>query len=785
MTATILIGARDWVWPALALATVGFAALVWGYRRVERGNRVRTWAFALKALALLALLAVLVDPLWSSGRPRPGANLFVLLADNSMGLAIRDQGESLTRGRRLARLLNDERAEWQVRLDQDFDVRRYRFDRRLDGVADFSGLDHEGRATALGFALRTLAERLEGRPLAGILLFTDGNATDCTEATLPDVDLPPVYPVVVGSDRPASDLAIAQVTVSRTAFEDAPVSIQADLRAEGYEGARVVAQLVDESGAVVQERRETAAADGDLVPLRFELRPERPGVSFYRVRVAAEDSLDQFEKPDASDEATLANNERRLVVEREAEPFRVLYVSGRPNWEFKFLNRALAEDDLLEMVGLIRVAKREPKFDWRGRAGESTNPLFRGFGPEDPEEAERYDQPVLVRIGVKDESELRDGFPKTAEELFTFHAVVLDDLEAEFFTQDQMTLLGRFVSERGGGFLMLGGQESFREGDYRHTPIADLLPVYLDAASDPASVDSGPVRLSLTREGWLQPWVRLRANEVDERARLDEVPEFRSVNRLTRIKPAASVLATVEDASGAEAPALVVQRFGRGRSAALTIGDLWRWGLHHDPVDRDLEKSWRQTVRWLVSDVPGRVEFEARTRGDRADESIRLLVRVRDSEHRPLDNAQAKVTVRPPGGDPVQLEAEPSLEEAGLYETTFVARDAGVYRADVVVTDGDGESVGAAQAGWAAQPAAEEFRSLRPDRGLLQALAEKTGGAIVPAEGIEEFVRGLSSRKAPITEQWSVPLWHRPSVFLLAVGLLLTEWGLRRWRGLP
>ena len=46
------------------------------------------------------------------------------------------------------------------------------------------------------------------------------------------------------------------------------------------------------------------------------------------------------------------------------------------------------------------------------------------------------------------------------------HAVVLDDLESAFFTQDQLTLLRNFVSYRGGGFLMLGGPDAFADGKY-------------------------------------------------------------------------------------------------------------------------------------------------------------------------------------------------------------------------------------------------------------------------------------------------------------------------------
>lgn len=151
-----------------------------------------------------------------------------------------------------------------------------------------------------------------------------------------------------------------------------------------------------------------------------------------------------------------------ISVDRGEGPFRVLYVSGRPNWEFKFLNRAIDEDRQVQLVGLIRVAKREPKFDFRGRVGETSNPLFRGFGNQSPDEVQRYDQPVLVRLNTRDETELRAGFPRTPEDLYGYHAVILDDLEAEFFAPEQALLLQKFVSERGGGLLMLGAWKVFK-----------------------------------------------------------------------------------------------------------------------------------------------------------------------------------------------------------------------------------------------------------------------------------------------------------------------------------
>ena len=154
---------------------------------------------------------------------------------------------------------------------------------------------------------------------------------------------------------------------------------------------------------------------------------------------------------------------------------------------------------------------------------ESSNPLFRGFNKGD-EETARYDQPVLIRLNTKDEIELRDGFPKTAEGLFGYEGIIVDDLEAEFFTAEQMLLVQKYVSERGGGFLMLGGADSLQDGKYARTPIGDMLPLYLDR--QPNIQFNTEFKIDLTPEGWLQPWVRLRANESEEKARLADLPGF-------------------------------------------------------------------------------------------------------------------------------------------------------------------------------------------------------------------------------------------------------------------
>jgi len=784
--ATVTIPTGPWVWPAGAVLLMALVLLAWSYRRASRaGGPMPRIAFGLKLLGLLALALCLVEPLWSGRRAKAGANVFAVVVDNSSGMSVRDAGASQSRGEILQSILKAGQTGWLAAISEDFQLRQYLFDSRLRRTTDFSDLVFDGKASALGTTLRTFAERYRGRPLAGILLMTDGCATDVGEPS-PDLSgLPPVYAVAIGQDRPLRDLSVANVSVSQTSFEDAPVTIQAEVEASGCAGRTVNVSLLGDAQKVIQRQPWKVDRNDEKQAFRFRLRPDRTGVLFYRIRVSEEAST---EAPGAaSDEATLVNNEQTLVVNRGKGPYRILYVAGRPNWDLKFLKRAIEEDEQVQLVVLLRVARREPKYDWRGHSGETTNPLYRGFDPQDTEKTEEYDQPVLVRLNTRDQAELRDGFPKTKEDLFDYCAVIFDDMEASFFAQDQMDLIRRFVAERGGGFLMLGGKDSFQRGGFDRTPIGDILPVYLDpmpAAEAPAST-----RLELTREGWLQPWARLRDNEKDEQQRLAEMPEFRVLNRVRAVKPGAAVVTTAGVGEDQKLPALAVQRLGNGRTAALAVGDVWRWGMRTPEMHEDMDKFWRQTLRWLIADVPGRISVQATQKTGETNQPVTLQVRVRNKAFEPMDNVSVALDVREPGDRTVKLTAAPAPAERGLFEAVYVPRVSGGYLAQATVADADGAKLGDAQTGWTVDLEAREFQSVRTNRPLLERIARQTGGRLIEAGDLDKFARSLPRREVPITETWVRPLWDlpgmQPAIFLFALACFVAEWALRRWKGMP
>ena len=120
----------------------------------------------MKISAVLLLAVCLLEPMYRYARPEKGANLMVIMADDSQSLQIKDRGESTTREAELFQKLNGE-ANWLSQLAEDFDVRKYQFDRRLRPVSNFEEFRADQRGSDILSNLSLATNRFAGRPAAG------------------------------------------------------------------------------------------------------------------------------------------------------------------------------------------------------------------------------------------------------------------------------------------------------------------------------------------------------------------------------------------------------------------------------------------------------------------------------------------------------------------------------------------------------------------------------------------------------------------------------------------
>ncbi len=87
---------------------------------------------------------------------------------------------------------------------------------------------------------------------------------------------------------------------------------------------------------------------------------------------------------------------------------------------------------------------------------------------------------VLKDNGMEVIVKKRSQIPKDITDLASYSALVFNNIPRTALTIDQMKMIKSYVSDFGGGFMMLGGEESFSSGGYYKTPIEEILPVNMD-----------------------------------------------------------------------------------------------------------------------------------------------------------------------------------------------------------------------------------------------------------------------------------------------------------------
>jgi uncharacterized membrane protein len=739
--------AAPWSLGALVVAvalTVALTALSYSRATGDTETRDRIVMGTLRLLAVGTILTMVLRPMLVLQTVVPQQNFIGVLIDDSESMLIRD-ATGASRSDFIFERFGADGSRLMSDLEEKFTVRFFGFDRSLSRLSDISELEFEGTRTNVGGALERAQEELAGVPLSGLVLFTDG--ADNSDQSLAESLVPlqaaslPVYTVGLGEPQIDPDIQVSRVDVPRTVLQGTSLAVDVTISHHGFRG-RKVPLVVEDAGRIIASEEVELAGNGEPVIHRVLVEADAAGPRLLRFRV-----------PVQNGERVAQNNSREVLVDVRDQREKILYFEGELRWELKFLRRAVADDKNLQVVVLQRTA--ENKF---------------------------------LRLDVDDPEELQAGFPRTREELFRYRSIILGSVEASFFTHDQMQMIADFVSERGGGLLVLGGRKAFAQGGYSGTPIEDALPVLLDDELG-AGADEGffsTLKVSPTRAGLTHPAVQLWGSDGPTEERFAALPALTSLNPITRLKPGATALLIGTDVdSGAQQVVLAHHRYGRGKVVAFPVQDSWMWQMHADvPLD-DMthEMFWRQALRWLVDGVPDMVIAQVEQETVAPGQAVRLVARIADSAFVEANDANVVATIHPVEGAEYQIPLDWTVEENGEYAATFTAKDPGLYSVDIRA-DRRGESLGVATTyAHATRPVVEYFDASMRET-TLRRIAEQTGGQFYTPETVDRLPEDISFTGAGVTLTEERELWDMPVLLMLVLVLIGSEWAYRRARGL-
>ena len=730
-------------WWALGLVLAGAAAISWlAYSRWALSPVRRASLVLLRFVTLTALVVFVMRPVARSGDADGKDAVVPVLVDTSRSMSIEDVGRGVRRIDRARQILTDRLLPV---LGSRFTVEILGFGESL-APASPQQLSAAARRSDLATAFSTLRDRYRDRPVAGIVLLSDGGDTSGAAERAAD-GLPPIFPVGVGAPEPVADREVLSVTAAEQVLDGSRVDLAVSAVAHGQGRSPIELRLL-ENGRPIDVRRVPPAADG--VPIRevFQVTPGKTAPTVYTATI-----------PPAPGELVPENNSRSVLVQPPARARRVLLVEGAPGFEHSFLKRAWGTDSGLEVDSVVRKGKNE----------QGTDTFY-------------------IQAGSGRAASLTTGYPPNREALFAYDALVLANVEAHHLTRAQLDATRAFVGQRGGGLLVLGARSFLRQG-LGDSVLEEVLPLDLVdrgnsvvPAASPGTL-RGANRVALTAEGESHPIMQLAPTLEDTRKRWDALPALAATAALGSPRPGASVLAVTGGAGGNTRPLVAVQRYGEGRAMVFAGEASWRWRMMMPATDRAYDTFWKQAVRWLSIAASDPIQITAPHAAVPGD-PLAIKVFARDAAFEPQANVTVNVNVTSPDGRSQSiLAATDAAEEGpGHYLANVTPAAGGIFRVSADARRGS-TPLGSSSMSVLVGGVDTEMADPRLNQQLLQRLAAASGGQTL-ADAQIDALPAILKGSVPTALMTRRDLWHTGWSFAAILLLLAAEWILRRRWGL-
>ena len=774
-------------WPLWTVALIAALAaeIILRLYQYEQGAIGRTkgqWLTGLRLLALVALVWMLLQPVFSRKVDRKLEQEVVVVLDESASMNLVDPGETFTRYDIAAEAINKsglfEELQGKVR------VRLMRAARKALGQEE-EAAEGWDQATDLANAMTTVLEQVPPDNLAGLVMMTDGrhNRPGRVEDVARRFGIldAPIGVVGIGSEESPRDAAILEVRSPDAIYLGDRLRVAAVVKFDGYRGRRAKV-LLKKGEEIIQEKIIPIPQDHHREEVRFNDVPEVDGINAYSVELEnlGEEYFDQ-------------NNRWQFETAITDARTNVLIVDSHPRWEFRYLrNLFYGRDKSIHLQYVLL----EPDTI----LGQTVSPV--------PASAAR-------KFGDAQATEL----PISEEEWRKFDVIIIGDVPSESIDENTWDIIRGCVTERAAFLVAIAGPRHMPHGIESETA-RDLLPInYTPGSRTFFGSKEKPFRLVLTAQGRNHPVTAQSDSRLENERLWGEFPDFRWRLPVEGVKEGADVLvvASSEDSEGtavsdlddlssalsrlaqrkdreAKNAILVSQQVGNGKVAMMLTDRTWR--LREGVGDIYHHRLWGQLVRWGAGPNLRSGTSSVRLGTDNlsytGDDRIQITARLLDIEKNPVRDESLKAEVWRDGEKltTVQmsyLEGSPGLHGAqagpfsgsGDYQIKLVGKKA----AELLEADGEGGVSTAFRVVGAMSPV--ELSETTLNRPLLDTLADLSGGRVVAPEDAQQlaglFLTGEETRQ----ELRETRLWDHWILLALFCALLTSEWGIRRGSGLP
>ena len=688
---------------------------------------------------------------------------------------------------------------WEA-LQENYNLRLFRFDREITQMPSPEEGEWAGEIgsvptraqTDLTGALEYIIENTAPESLAGVLLLSDGrhNGGLLPEDSLRQlaVQNTPLSAVPIGGKTGPVDISLLNLRAPESIYLDDRVVVSAEAKLDGMLGKKVKAELV--SNEEVVDTIEIDVTDVNFrTEIRFVHRPEEKGILDYKIRLEP-DEREIFQN----------NNEWDFKIAVTDDRTNVLLVDSYPRWEFRYLRNLFYGRDKSVHLQYVLLNPDE---------------IHRGRRP----------QPTAASATRKFGEATATMLPQTSEEWQLFDVIILGDIAPGALTLRDWNAIEEAVNRRGALLVCVAGARHMPHG-FENETLQSLLPITytptgtvqldspekayhieLTSAGQSHSVTSQSTSRSLNQERWagfqkmrwrFQPDGVKETAEVLAYARPEGAPAI--YETVTPDSSPGSVEAAIERLANRkelerENALISTIRAGLGKVLMLNFDETWRF--RYGVGDTYHHRFWGQVTRWGAGDNLRSGNELVRLGSDRLsytpNDSIEVTAKILDAERRPIMDADVDVEMWRNDERIGTQKMSYRSESSGIYETSLGGlSEEGEYELRLVGDD--------VEKSLQDSPDAEEFVStellvvttrnpvelaeLTSDREFLKRATSLTGGEMVELGNLDALLTSFGAPKETLTERRNITLWDTWPLLLTFLGVLTTEWILRRRSGL-
>lgn len=754
-----------------------FVATIWAYRSIRgrTGRGFRGILIFFRAVVLCLLAFCLLKPFLTIYQTSPDDSYLLVMVDQSKSMQVTDSTDAVTRLHRANELLFGEENGLLEKLNAKFKVRLFAFDTTAKRIPSEPLKNADGESTDIPQAVNEALDDLQGIPLSGAVLLTDGadrSGVDIAKFAMQIREQKlPIHTVGIGSETGNPDLEIVKVDIPRTAEEDFPVEMWVTLKRKGFKGKKVNVQLTNDGQILKTEsvdmdkdpswigqfRGTDDPSDTKTERMLLKFTPRQAGTQRFEVHA----ELGEVE-------AVPQNNMKTFLLKvAPTKRVKVLFVDGEPRYELGFIKRSLKNDPNIQVTDRFLTSITTGKRFYGGTRAEAAHDF--------------------------------NFYPEQKEMLFDFDAIILGNVDASQFTRAQLENTLEFVRTRGGGLLMLGGSNSLGNHElsesFINTPIAKCLPVELELGATPTplaprrrgsqSGENKGYKLQLTPDGKIETLMALATSPTENVERWMRLPTLMGYSKVKRAKAGALVLAehpTDRNEFGKRI-LIATHNYNAGRVMVFTPHTSWRWQMHMPHEDDSHERFWRQVAKWLTTAPKEHIKLDIAKTAYSLKEPVIIEVTATDPQFELTNNAKLRAIVVDETGKRKEMKLEQVLGKDGFYTARFIPNRYGEYTVTATGTL-DGENLGEQQSLFEVKTSYAEFSDAELNAPFLKTFAEGSGGTYYPIEEASELVNQIPLVESATSKITDVDIWDMPLIFGAVIVLLGFEWFLRKRGGL-